>query len=901
VQEPLDRDRWRRVSEILDGALDLSGDERAAYLDGACGADADLRGHVERLIAAADAPESFLGTPAFERAAPLVAEFTSAASASAVEGQRVGPYRLVRELGAGGMAVVWLAEREDGQFQQQVAIKFVKQGLRSRDAQRRFLQERQILARLEHPAIARLLDGGVTAEGTPYFVMERVAGVPVTAYCRERGLDARGRLGVFLQICDAVQYAHRNLIVHRDLKPSNILVDGDGHAKLLDFGIAKLTGEAREASEPAETVERALTPEYAAPEQVRGDPVSTSTDVYALGVVLYELLTGERPDPRGARALHGDLDRIVLKAMHDAPDRRYASVEALAADVRRHLDGLPVAARGDALAYRAGKFLRRHRVASAAAMLVLLTLVAGLVATTWQARRAAREAKKADTVKDFLKTILAAADPEQNGGREPSLRQLLDAGAQRIDGELRDQPDVQSEVTAVIGAAYQTLGEYDRSAALFRADLDRQRRNGGSRSLAAATDLSRIADALYEQNKYDASGPLYEDALSIARERLGPRAPQIAELLWDIAGVRRNRGDLAGAEAFDKDALAIYVGIAGDDSTEAAGVRESLSILYAQEGRFAESASLQAQVVETRARHLSADHPFTLNSRYNLAYTYVNLGHFEDAIPMAEDVVARQRRVLGPRHDRLAVSLRILARALDQAGRAGDALAPAAEALAIQTAEFGPVHVQVAIDHVWQAVAEMHAGRLANAEADARNALAYYDAHPDPRADAPHLRTLIGSVLGAAGHLDEADAQMSRAAADLRAAHLENVFLGFTLDALGDVARRRGQPDRARTLASEARPLLERTLDPQHPWLAVARVHAGAAQWAAGASADGERLIRTGLVSLESRFPNGHADLANAWLTYADLLRTGGRDAEARPLDQKALAWRQAHSPPTKP
>jgi serine/threonine-protein kinase len=897
VQEPLDRERWRRVSEILDAVLDLpDGGERAAYLDSACGGDAALRRDVEHLLTAADAPDSFLATPAFERAAPLIAEFTSAA---AVEGQRVGPYRLVRELGAGGMAVVWLAEREDGQFQQQVAIKFVKQGLRSREAQRRFLQERQILARLQHPAIARLLDGGVTGEGTPYFVMERVEGVPVTTYCRDRALDDERRLRVFLQICDAVQYAHRNLIVHRDLKPSNILVDGDGHVKLLDFGIAKLTGG---PGETAATVERALTPEYAAPEQLRGEPVSTSTDVYALGVVLHEMLAGERPRPgEHTRRLRGDLDRIVARAMHEAPERRYASAEALAADVRRHLDGLPVAARGDALSYRAGKFLRRHRVASAAATLVLLTLVAGLVATTWQARRAAREAKKADAVKEFLKTILAAGDPERNGGREPSLRQLLDAGAQRIEGELRDQPDVQSEVTAVIGSTYQALGEYDRVVSLLRADLDRRRRIDGPRSLAVATLMTHIADALYEQSRFDEAGALYDGALSIARERLGPRAPQVAELLWDVAGVKRNRGDLAGAEAFDKQALDIYTSTAGEDSMQAAGVRESLSILYAQLGRFAESASLQAQVAAARERQLSADHPHTLNSRYNLAYAFVNLGRFDDAVRVAEDVVARQRRVLGPHHDRLAVSLRILARALDQAGRAGDALAPAAEAIAIQTAEFGPEHPQVITDRVWQAVVEAHAGQFAKAEQDARIALAYFDAHPDPRADAPHLRTLAGSVLAETGHLEDADAQISRAAADLRAAHRENVFLAYALDALGDIARRRAQPERARTLALEALPLMERTLDAQHPALAVARVHAGAAQWAAGAPADGERLIRAGLALLESRFPNGHADLATAWLTYADLLRQSGRAADARPLVQKALAWRQTHYALAKP
>ncbi len=925
MREPIDPDRWRVVSGILDDVLDLPPDARASRLDEACGSDVELRRDVEDLIAASESPDGFLSTPAVERAAPLIAEVAPDPHGASIAGQRVGPYRLVRALGAGGMAVVWLAEREDGQFQQQVAIKFVKQGLLSLEAQRRFLQERQILARLQHPSIARLLDGGVTPQGAPYFVMELVEGVPVTSHCRDRGLDVEGRLRVFLQICDAVQYAHRNLIVHRDLKPSNILVDGEDRVKLLDFGIAKLLGDAQGGRDGApQTIERALTPEYAAPEQLRDEPISTSTDVYALGVLLYELLTGERPyavrgsavreieraileqapaapsarasTPAFRRRLRGDLDRIVLKALQKAPERRYPSAEAFAADVRRHLEGLPISARGDALSYRARKFFGRHRLATAAAAMLFVTLVGGLVATMWQARRAAREAQKADAVKDFLKTILAAADPDLTGGKEPSVRQLLDAGAQRIEAELRNQADVQSEVASVIGAAYQSLGEYDRAAALFRADLERRRRLDGPRGLSLAGPLRQLGDALYEQSRFTEAAAVYEQSLGIEREKRGSRTPQVAELLWDLGGVARNRGELARAEALDRESLALYSELAGQDSAQAIGVRESLGILYAQVGRFAEAAALQAQVAAARERYLSADHPHTLNSRYNLAYAFVNLGRFEDAVRVSEDVVARQRRVLGPRHDRLAVSLRILARALDQAGRAEDALAPAAEALAIQTAEFGPVHPQVAIDRVWQAVVEMHTARLAKAEEDARSALAYFDIHPDPgRADAPHLRTLVGSVLAESGHLDEADAQISRAAADLRAAHHENVFLGFALDALGDVARRRAQAARARALASEALPLMERTLDPQHPALAVARVHAGAAQWSAGAGADGERLVRAGLATLEARFPNGHADLATAWLATGDLLRQSGRSAEARTLLQKALAWRKAH------
>ncbi len=421
---------------------------------------------------------------------------------------------------------------------------------------------------------------------------------------------------------------------------------------------------------------RALTLDYAAPEQLRGESVSTSADVYALGVLLYELLTGTRPYRTGLagseleraileeepespsarveagdlrRRLRGDLDRIALKALQKSPERRYSSVEAFTSDVRRHLAGLPVAARGDALSYRARKFLARHRAATGAAALVLLTLVAGLFATAWQAQRAAREARKAEAVKEFLKTLLSAADPTLAKGREPSVRQLLDAGAGRIETELRDQPDVQSEVASLVASVYHSLGEYNRALPLLRADLERRKRRDGPRSVAAAEAMTQIADALYEQGRYDEAGPLHEEALAIQRERRGERSLQVAELLWDIGGERRNRGDLTGAEAFDKQALAIYVALKGDDSADAAAVRESLGIVYSQLARFTEAAALQRPVVLWRERHLGADHPHTLTARYNLAFYLQALGHFDDAVAMTEDVVtATATRAGGP-------------------------------------------------------------------------------------------------------------------------------------------------------------------------------------------------------------------------------------------------------------
>jgi serine/threonine protein kinase len=453
MRPALDRARWKRVSAILDAAMELEPDARARFLDEACGGDGDLRGDVEDLLEAA--PEDFLGVPAVDRARSIVASLDGQPSLS-LSGRMVGPYRLLRELGEGGMGVVYLAERADGQFDQQVAIKLVKLGFLSAGAQRRFLIERQILAKLAHPNVARLLDGGATDSGQPYVVMDYVEGVPIDRFCDLHRLSITDRLELFRTVCGAVEYAHQNLVVHRDLKPANILVTRDGVPKLLDFGIAKLIGPDPTFENPDVTATglHPMTPEYASPEQVRSEPIGTYTDVYALGVLLYELLTGHPPyrfehlgspeiarviceeepvkpsaivgrDPesreesdarpamtaasvaatregrpeRLRRRLEGDLDVVVLTALRKEVPRRYASVGQFSEDIRRHLEALPVRARKDTLLYRSGKFLRRHRLAVAATTLVMVTFAGGVVATVREARIAERQRHEADVQK----------------------------------------------------------------------------------------------------------------------------------------------------------------------------------------------------------------------------------------------------------------------------------------------------------------------------------------------------------------------------------------------------------------------------------------------------------------------------------------------------------------------
>src|SRR5262245_8366923 len=490
-----------RVARIFGEALERPAAERRAFLDAACASAPELRAEAESLLAAHEQAGGFLDEIDTAREAALL---DATAEPEPPEGRRVGPYRLLREVGRGGMGVVYLAERVEGGFEQRAAIKLVKRGMDTDAILRRFLRERQILAGLEHASVARLLDGGVTDDGHPYFAMEYVDGEPLTVYCENRQLGIEARLRLFEEACRAVQHAHGKLVVHRDLKPSNMLVTGEGRLKLLDFEIAKLLTEDDDATAITLTQvgTRVLTPDYAAPEQVRGEPVTTATDVYALGVVLYELLAGRLPhggerrslgemaraiceeeprapsmaaaaQPRRARELRGDLDTVVLKALSKEPSRRYASAEALAEDIRRFLSGHPVRARRDTVGYVVTKFVRRHKVGVAAATVAVLSLLLGLAGTAWQAAVAARErdrarleAERAEKVKEFLVGLFKASDPAESTGEAITARELMDRGAERIEKELAGHPSLQAELFEIVAGISHELGRYEQARSL---------------------------------------------------------------------------------------------------------------------------------------------------------------------------------------------------------------------------------------------------------------------------------------------------------------------------------------------------------------------------------------------------------------------------------------------------
>ncbi|MBT8101257.1 MAG: serine/threonine protein kinase, partial [Gammaproteobacteria bacterium] len=506
-----DPDFDRRCMALFEESLGVPVQERQEHLDRNC-ADNTMRQRVEAMLKADAADDGLLEQDA-DRS---LAEMTVVDAPDVPAPTRIGPYQIVNLLGEGGMATVYRAERVDQDFKQTVALKLILPSRRSEHWHTRFLQERQILASLQHPNIASLLDGGLSDDGEPYFAMEFVNGLPITTYCDDHRLSIDERIRLFLSVCDAVGYAHGNLIVHRDLKPSNILVDDNHLPKLLDFGIAKLLSN--QDNDRTQTTMRALTPDYAAPEQFAGGPITVAVDVYALGALLYELLTGRRPfsdvsgsaldmertvRERGAppfsklasitgddererissarriswrrlmRTIHGDLENIALKALRKEPERRYASVEAFAADLRRFLDGLPVHARADTSWYRLKKFVTRHPVGVPLSVLAALGLLLSAGYAMQQAEQAelaaakARlEAAKATETRDFVTSLFEFADPDKNLGDRLTARQLLDLGANRVDEELVGQPELRAEMLLLLANTYGQLGLYDTAMPL---------------------------------------------------------------------------------------------------------------------------------------------------------------------------------------------------------------------------------------------------------------------------------------------------------------------------------------------------------------------------------------------------------------------------------------------------
>jgi eukaryotic-like serine/threonine-protein kinase len=758
---------WQQVREILDHAIALPANERCSYLEQACNGNSELRGEVESLLRShEDAGSIFLKDPALDLKSAI-----AAAPAQSRIGRHIGAYEIVEEIGHGGMGEVYRAVRADGQYDKQVAIKLVRVGLDTPALVERFRHERQILATLDHPNIARLIDGGATEEGVPYLVMELIEGRPIDEYCAEHYLEIKERLELFLQVCASVQYAHQRLVIHRDIKPSNILVTAQRVPKLLDFGIAKILDPAG-VSET--TLLRPMTPEYASPEQIRGETITTASDVYSLGVVLYKLLTGRSPYPektrsalefakavceaeparpstvirpkslphefagrpngsnveKSGRTLKGDLDNIAVKALRKEPARRYASVEQFADDIRKHLEGLPVTATPDSTSYRIRKFVRRHTAAVAAAALIVLAVTGGVAATLWEARVAVRERARAERrfndVRKLANSFLFEFDAaiKDLPGSTPARSLVVQRALEYLDGlaaEARGDRSLQME----IASAYQRVGEVQGDP-MF-------------------PNLGDSKGALQSSNK---ALVILE---TVAREEL--QNPQVglglASIHQQISDVLHFSGDTAGAVEHSGKALKVY---------------EDLAVNMASNVKFQTE-----RVIQT--------------------YQYANLLNLagrldEAAIEYTKAVELSQQMIAANRSDQegkfhLATSLDGLGNVLQEKGDTAQALENRRQGLAIreELAKHNPNNAhyrrQLAFSHHNVGLSLVEAGDLATALANFRQELSLFESlsASDPkdvqgRRNQSLARKQIGDVLMRTGDFRGALAQY-RASLDI--------------------------------------------------------------------------------------------------------------------------------------
>ena len=815
-------ERWRAIRAAFDRLAPLSRVEREAELEALAEGDEELAREARSLLAAEDRDTGFLslsGTTALGGSAPHR------------QGEQVGTWELLAPLGEGGMGTVFLARRADRSFDKLVAVKFVHAELLSPLLRERFAAERQALAALEHPGIARLLDGGESASGEPYLVLEYVEGRSLLAFATEKELSRRERLGLFLQILAAVAHAHSHLIVHRDIKPSNILVTAKGEAKLLDFGVAKILTPIGGPEGATRTSLRALTPEYASPEQVLGGATTTATDIYSLGVVLFELLTGRRPYrvPTGApeewaeAALHqevarapelkGDLEAIVRKALRKLPQERYATVDAFADDLRRHLDGRPVAARRGSLAYRAAKFAGRHRgalVATALALALLVTTIAVAAARMRAERdRATAEAETARSVAEFLAALFRNADPARTRGTKLTAREILDQGAQRIELDLAEQPLVQAKLLMVLGAVYRDLGHLDRAQLLLDRALDTTERQAPPDELAVAAVLNELGLLDRMRGEIERARPRLERALEIRERRLGADHLDVGRTLSTLGTACRLSGDAAQARTYLERAVEIALRQA-PKSSEAGKWQSNLGLIYQDAGELEAARQAFARATEILERAEGPESPFVAMTLDNLGSVLRTLGRPTEALPLLERARGIVEHTWGAAHPQFGNALNSLGDALSDLGRNAEALPLFRQATEVYSTALGPNHSNVAWPLRNEAEALLALGRPAEALPLFESALAIRQAaHDGDHPETAQSLTDLGLGYAALGDLGVAEKWL-RAGLKQSRATLEpgNLGLAEAQVFLADLLVRRQQTEEARALYTEALPTL---------------------------------------------------------------------------------------------
>ncbi|MBN8740168.1 MAG: hypothetical protein BGP24_00445 [Lysobacterales bacterium 69-70] len=934
--------RKRRAFALLREALELDPAQRAAFVTARTAGDPALAALLAQLLAAEAAPHLL------DAGAGAVAErLADGSNDELAPGTCIGGWTIRRRLGRGGMGAVFLATRDGDGYVQQGALKWIKRGMDSGEILARFRRERRILAQLQHAQIARLLDGGISESGQPWFVMEYVAGVPLNEWAASPRMTLSQRLDLFVELAEAVAYAHGQLVVHRDLKPGNVLVDADGRPHLLDFGVAKVLEE-DEADSQTRTGARFLSRAYAAPEQVRGEHVGTAVDVYALGVLLFELLSGARfhdnpaaragapsdrlsnaaqaTGPVAPRRLRGDLGIIVARATDAEPARRYATAQALADDVRRYLRGAPILARRDSGWYRLRRYVARHRVASTALLLALLAIVAGSALALSQARRAAREAELAQAAQRFLTGVFDAAAPDAAAGARVTARELLDQGVARVDQELADQPALQAQMRQTLGTLYRQLGQFDQAAQLLE-----QARTG----LRAPHDQERSIDTAIELARTYRERAQFDQALALLAEATGTDTPppQRAAALAEQAVIHDRQGRFTDGLQAIRAAAAISTELGPAGAREQARDRQIEALLLSRLARYDEADTAFRDAIARTEQAYGKEHSQVGEVRNDYATLLADRQRSADAERELRRALDIRRKRFGPQHAAVGETLQILGIVLRQQGRIEECAAALDEALAIQRAALGPRHPSVAStlnSLATLAMSRQDFGRMVDLLSEARDI--YRDNHLLDSPQGLTIQSNLGIGLTRLERFDEAE-PLLRAALARNRANVGDVhpLVMASLNGLSQLQRRRGNGAEAETLAAEGVAIADKLLADSRDnaamrqTLAAAQLihghaqaardsyrssaalleklgarkdlrYAGAllgqarAELALGASAEAERLARHVAEEGAEVGAGGAGAQAMAWAVIAEAARRQGRAAAAREAADRAEA-----------